>query len=160
VVDLAASGGGNCALTVPGERVVTENGVVILGWTDLAGRLPQHTSQLLGTNVVHLLELLTPAGDGALALDLDDPVQRGMTVARGGEVLWPPPPVAVSAAPSPVSSPPPDPVDEAAERERAAGAAAEAATLRRRRPPRSSCRSRCRSPRRRSSGTSRCSRSR
>src|SRR5690606_41297113 len=35
VVDLAASGGGNCALTVPGDRVVTENGVVILGWTDL-----------------------------------------------------------------------------------------------------------------------------
>ncbi|MFE6234809.1 Re/Si-specific NAD(P)(+) transhydrogenase subunit alpha [Cellulosimicrobium sp. NPDC057862] len=136
VVDLAASGGGNCALTVPGERVVTENGVVVVGWTDLAGRLPQHTSQLLGTNVVHLLELLTPGKDGTLALDLDDPVQRGMTVARDGEVLWPPPPVAVSAAPAPGSTvppPPPDPAREAAERERAAAEAASAASLRRRR---------------------------
>lgn len=101
VVDLAASGGGNCALTVPGERVVTDGGVVVLGWTDLAGRLPQHTSQLLGTNVVHLLELLTPGRDGQVALDLDDPVQRGITVTRDGDVLWPPPPVAVSAAPPP-----------------------------------------------------------
>ncbi|GED10449.1 Re/Si-specific NAD(P)(+) transhydrogenase subunit alpha [Cellulosimicrobium cellulans] len=134
VVDLAASGGGNCALTVPGERVVTENGVVVVGWTDLAGRLPQHTSQLLGTNVVHLLELLTPGKDGTLALDLDDPVQRGMTVAREGEVLWPPPPVAVSAAPAPGSTaPPPDPALEAAARERAAAEAASAASLRRRR---------------------------
>ncbi|WP_069387339.1 Re/Si-specific NAD(P)(+) transhydrogenase subunit alpha [Cellulosimicrobium cellulans] len=105
VVDLAASGGGNCALTVPGERVVTDGGVVVLGWTDLAGRLPQHTSQLLGTNVVHLLELLTPGRDGRVVLDLADPVQRGMTVTRDGDVLWPPPPVAVSAAPPPGAAP-------------------------------------------------------
>ncbi|MDM7855590.1 Re/Si-specific NAD(P)(+) transhydrogenase subunit alpha [Cellulomonas alba] len=102
VVDLAASGGGNCEATVPGERVVTDNGVVVLGWTDLAARLPRHTSQLFGTNVVNLLRLLTPGkDDGTLVLDLDDPVQRGMTVTKGGEVLWPPPPVTVSAAPPP-----------------------------------------------------------
>ena len=135
VVDLAASGGGNCELTVPGERVVTEGGVVVLGWTDLAGRLPQHTSQLLGTNVVHLLELLTPAKDGAVVLDLDDPVQRGMTVARDGEVLWPPPPVAVSAAPPPGGAQPPeDPASAAARRaaEAEQAAAAEATAAERR----------------------------
>jgi H+-translocating NAD(P) transhydrogenase subunit alpha len=114
IVDLAASGGGNCELTVPGQRVVTPNGVTIVGWTDLAGRLPRHTSQLFATNVVHLLELLTPAKDGALVIDLDDPVQRGMAVAHHGDLLWPPPPVAVSAAPAPVAvepPPPPVPVD-------------------------------------------------
>jgi len=109
IVDLAASGGGNCELTVPGERVVTPNGVTIVGWTDLAGRLPRHTSQLFGTNVVHLLELLTPGKDGVLVLDLEDPVQRGMTVTHEGALLWPPPPVAVSAAPV-VEPPPPPPV--------------------------------------------------
>lgn len=117
VVDLAAPGGGNCELTVPGERVVSKNGVVVLGWTDLAGRMPQHSSQLLGTNIVHLVQLLTPAKDGTLVLDLDDPVQRGMTVTHESEVLWPPPAVAVSAAPPPA---PPGPSDE----ERAATAAA------------------------------------
>lgn len=97
IVDLAAPGGGNCELTVPGRRVVSDNGVVILGYTDLPDRMPRHTSELLGTAVANLVQLGTPARDGRLVLDPDDVVVRGMTVARGGEVLWPPPPVAVSA---------------------------------------------------------------
>lgn len=100
IVDLAASGGGNCELTVPGERVVTDGGVVILGWTDLPSRMPQHTSQLVGTNIVHLVSLLTPGKDGHAVIDLDDPVVRGMTVAHQSTVMWPPPPVQVSAAPA------------------------------------------------------------
>jgi NAD(P) transhydrogenase subunit alpha len=110
IVDLAAPGGGNCELTVPGQRVVTDNGVVILGWTDLPDRMPRHTSELLGTAVANLVQLGTPGRDGHLAFDPDDVVVRGMTVAAGGEVLWPPPPVAVSAptsqgAPAPVVDP-------------------------------------------------------
>lgn len=101
IVDLAAANGGNCELTRPGERVVSENGVVVLGWTDLAGRMPGQASQLYATNLVNLLTLLTPAKDGRLVLDLDDPVVRGMTVTREGAVLWPPPPIQVSAAPAP-----------------------------------------------------------
>lgn len=108
IVDLAASGGGNCELTVPGQSVVTENGVTIVGYTDLTSRMPQHTSQLFGTNVVHLLELLTPGKDGELVLDLDDPVQRGMVVTRDGEILWPPPPIAVSAAAPTTAGPTPE----------------------------------------------------
>ncbi|MBE1877690.1 Re/Si-specific NAD(P)(+) transhydrogenase subunit alpha [Myceligenerans pegani] len=100
IVDLAAPGGGNCELTVPGERVVSPGGVVVLGWTDLPARMPRHTSELHGTAVANLLTLLTPGKDGEVRLDLDDVVQRGITVARGGEVLWPPPAVQVSAAPA------------------------------------------------------------
>jgi NAD(P) transhydrogenase subunit alpha len=111
VVDMAAANGGNVAGTVPGERVVTANGVTILGYTDLPGRLPTQASQLFGTNLVNLLKLLTPGKDGEVVLDLEDVVQRGMTVVRDGEVLWPPPPVQVSAAPAaaPVEAPPPTP---------------------------------------------------
>ncbi|MBD7919241.1 Re/Si-specific NAD(P)(+) transhydrogenase subunit alpha [Cellulomonas sp. Sa3CUA2] len=123
IVDLAASGGGNCELTVPGERVVSDNGVVVLGYTDLPSRMPQHTSQLFGTNVVHLMALLTPGKDGELVLDLDDPVQRGMTVTTGGDVTWPPPPVAVSAA-APVVTAPVETPEEVAARKAAAVAAA------------------------------------
>nr|WP_297430243.1 Re/Si-specific NAD(P)(+) transhydrogenase subunit alpha [uncultured Actinotalea sp.] len=125
VVDLAASGGGNCELTVPGERVVTDNGVVVLGYTDLTSRMPRHTSQLFGTNIVNLLTLLTPEKDGELTLDLEDPVQRGMTVTRAGEVLWPPPPVQVSAAPAA----PEVAVDPAQAERLAAEAAARAAAV-------------------------------
>ncbi|GAA2983133.1 NAD(P) transhydrogenase subunit alpha [Microbacterium terrae] len=102
IVDMAAGQGGNVEGSVAGEKVMTANGVVILGYTDLPGRLPQQASQLFGTNLLNLLKLLTPAKDGALTLDFDDVVQRAVTVVKDGDVLWPPPPVQVSAAPAPV----------------------------------------------------------
>jgi NAD(P) transhydrogenase subunit alpha len=109
VVDMAAASGGNVAGSRPGEKVVTANGVTILGYTDLPGRLPTQASQLFGTNLVNLMKLLTPEKDGLLVLDMDDVVQRGMTVVRDGEVLWPPPPVQVSAAPAAAAPPPAEP---------------------------------------------------
>jgi NAD(P) transhydrogenase subunit alpha len=111
IVDMAAANGGNVVGSVPGEAVVTENGVTILGYTDLAGRLPTQASQLYGTNLVNLLKLLTPGKDGRLVLDFDDVVQRTITVVRDGETTWPPPPVQVSAAPAaaPVEVAPPKP---------------------------------------------------
>ncbi|WP_029069410.1 Re/Si-specific NAD(P)(+) transhydrogenase subunit alpha [Jonesia quinghaiensis] len=101
IVDLAAQGGGNCELTVPGTKVVTDNGVTIIGYTDLPGRMPKHTSQLYGTNIVNLFKLLTPGKDGATVLNLDDVILRGITVTHGGDIYWPPPPIQVSAAPAP-----------------------------------------------------------
>ena len=85
--------------SVPDEIVVTANGVSIIGYTDLPGRLPAQASQLYGTNLVNLMKLLTPGKDGRLVLDMADVVQRSMTVVHRGEKTWPPPPVQVSAAP-------------------------------------------------------------
>ncbi len=102
IVDMAASNGGNCELARADELVVSDNGVKIIGYTDLPGRLPTQASQLFSTNLVNLLKLLTPAKDGVATLDLDDVVIRGMTVVKGGELLWPPPPVQVSATPAAV----------------------------------------------------------
>ncbi|WP_127794988.1 Re/Si-specific NAD(P)(+) transhydrogenase subunit alpha [Agromyces sp. LHK192] len=107
IVDMAAGQGGNVEGSVAGERIVTPNGVTILGYTDLASRLPTQASQLYGTNIVNLLKLLTPAKDGRLELDFDDVVQRAVTVTRGGDVTWPPPPVQVSAAPAASAAPAP-----------------------------------------------------
>jgi NAD(P) transhydrogenase subunit alpha len=99
IVDMAAANGGNAEGTVAGQKIVTSNGVTIIGYTDLAGRLAAQASQLYGTNLVNLMKLLTPGKDGQLVLDFDDVVQRSMTVVRDGEKTWPPPPVSVSAAP-------------------------------------------------------------
>lgn len=114
VVDMAAAQGGNVEGSAPGEKVVTENGVTILGYTDLAGRLPAQASQLYGTNLVNLLKLLTPEKDGRLVLDLEDVVQRSITVVHEGDTLWPPPPVQVSAAPAakPAAAPEPAPAKQ------------------------------------------------
>jgi NAD(P) transhydrogenase subunit alpha len=87
--------------------------VTIIGYTDLPGRLPAQASQLYGTNLVNLMKLLTPNKDGELVLDLDDVVQRGITVVRNGENMWPPPPVQVSAAPAPQKQAAPQPAKEA-----------------------------------------------
>ncbi len=102
IVDMAASNGGNCELARADELVVSDNGVKIIGYTDLPGRLPTQASQLFSTNLVNLLKLLTPGKDGTATLDLDDVVIRGMTVVKGGELLWPPAPVQVSATPAAV----------------------------------------------------------
>jgi NAD(P) transhydrogenase subunit alpha len=99
IVDMAAANGGNVEGVVKDQAVVTENGVRIIGYTDLAGRLPTQASQLYATNLVNLMKLMTPGKDGRLVLDFDDVVQRSITVVRDGEVTWPPPPVQVSAAP-------------------------------------------------------------
>ncbi len=105
IVDMAAQNGGNVAGSVAGEVVVTPNLVTIIGYTDLAGRLPTQASQLYGTNLVNLMKLLTPGKDGELVLDFDDVVQRSMTVVRNGEKTWPPPPVQVSAVPVSAAAP-------------------------------------------------------
>jgi len=104
---MAAANGGNCELTVPGEVTETDNGVKIIGYTDLAGRLPAQSSQLYGQNIVNLFKLVTPGKDGRLVLDMDDEIVRGITVTQASatgsasDILWPPPPVKVSAAPAP-----------------------------------------------------------
>ena len=103
IVDLAALGGGNCELTHPGESYVTDNGVTIIGYTDLPSRLPGQASQLYGTNLVNLLKLATPEKNGELVLNFDDEVIRTMTVCHEGQVAFPPPPVQVAAAPKSVA---------------------------------------------------------
>ncbi len=98
VVDLAGEQGGNCDLTVPGE-VVEREGVTIIGYTNLASRLPNQASTLYATNLVHLVTDLTPEKDGNLVINMDDDVIRGVTVVKDGEVTYPPPTVEVSAPP-------------------------------------------------------------
>jgi NAD(P) transhydrogenase subunit alpha len=111
IVDLAATGGGNCELTKPGLSYVTPNGVTIIGYIDMASRLPGQSSQLYATNLTNLVTLLTPSKDGELVLDFDDEIIRAVTITRNGEVTYPPPPVQVSAAPPPTdavaAAPPP-----------------------------------------------------
>jgi len=100
IVDMAAGTGGNVAGSEPDKLVVTSNGVKIIGYTDLATRLPTQASQLYGTNIVNLMKLLTPNKDGVMVIDMNDVVIRSMTVVSEGEITWPPPPVSVSAAPT------------------------------------------------------------
>jgi NAD(P) transhydrogenase subunit alpha len=97
IVDLAAERGGNCDLTVPDARIVTDNGVVIIGYTDFPSRMGAQASELYGNNVRHMLADLTPGKDGELVQNMADDVIRGSTVTFDGDVTWPPPPPKVAA---------------------------------------------------------------
>ncbi len=116
IVDLAAEQGGNCELTVPGE-VVERHGVKIIGYTDLPSRMARQSSQLYATNLLRLLEELTPGKDGKIVVNMEDELIRGATVIKDGEITWPPPPPKLSAAPpnakpaaAPVPPSPPKPL--------------------------------------------------
>ena len=84
IVDLAAEAGGNCALTEPGTEV-SRHDVVILGPLNLPATVPLHASQMYSRNissfVLHLVK------DGALKIDLDDPITKSMCIIREGEVV-------------------------------------------------------------------------
>ncbi|HEY5643735.1 MAG TPA: Re/Si-specific NAD(P)(+) transhydrogenase subunit alpha [Woeseiaceae bacterium] len=108
IVDLAAEQGGNCELTEPG-KVAAQNGVTIIGYTDLPSRLAAQSSQLYATNLRHLLTDLTPEKDGNIVVNMEDELIRGATVCKEGETTWPPPAPKLSAAPA-KAKPAPAPV--------------------------------------------------
>ncbi len=97
IIDLAAERGGNCDLTVPDQRVVTANGVVVIGYTDFPSRMATQSSTLYATNIRHMVADLTPAKDGVIVHNMADDVIRGATVAFEGQVTFPPPPPKVRA---------------------------------------------------------------
>jgi len=90
VVDLASEMGGNCEYTEKGKKIVTANGVTIIGYTDLPSRLPTQSSSLFGNNIVKYLGELGHKTEG-WRVNLDNDVVRGSIVLKNGEMLWPPP---------------------------------------------------------------------
>ena len=97
VVDLAAERGGNCDLTVPDQKIVSENGVTVVGYTDFPSRMAAQASTLYATNIRHMLTDLTPKKDGVIAHNMDDDVIRGATVTKAHEITFPPPPPKIAA---------------------------------------------------------------
>ncbi|MCK0170531.1 Re/Si-specific NAD(P)(+) transhydrogenase subunit alpha [Aliiroseovarius sp. S1123] len=97
IVDLAAEKGGNAEGTVMDEKVVTENGVTIIGYTDFPSRMAAQSSSLYANNIRHMMTDLTPEKDGVVNHDMEDDVIRGATVTHQGEITFPPPPPKVQA---------------------------------------------------------------
>ncbi|WP_425101257.1 Re/Si-specific NAD(P)(+) transhydrogenase subunit alpha [Tropicibacter sp. S64] len=121
IIDLAAEKGGNVEGTVKDEKVVTENGVTIIGYTDFPSRMATQSSTLYATNIRHMMTDLTPEKDGKINHNMEDDVIRGATVTYQGEITFPPPPPKVAA----IAAKPKEKVKElTAEEKRAAEVAA------------------------------------
>ena len=97
IVDLAAERGGNCDLTVMDQKVVSDNGVTVVGYTDFPSRMAAQASTLYSTNIRHMLTDLTPKKDGVIVHNMEDDVIRGATVAHAGAITYPPPPPKIAA---------------------------------------------------------------
>ncbi|OYR23000.1 Re/Si-specific NAD(P)(+) transhydrogenase subunit alpha [Brucella thiophenivorans] len=97
VVDLAAERGGNCDLTVPDRKIVTDNGVTVVGYMDFPSRMASQASTLYSTNIRHMMTDLTPTKDGIIFHNMEDDVVRGATVTFEGEITFPPPPPKIQA---------------------------------------------------------------
>ena len=82
IVDLAAERGGNCELTRADETVV-EQGVTILGPTNLPATVPYHASQMYSKNVHAFLTQFLKGGK--LELDFSDGILRATCVTGGSE---------------------------------------------------------------------------
>ncbi|MFY0692092.1 MAG: Re/Si-specific NAD(P)(+) transhydrogenase subunit alpha [Paracoccaceae bacterium] len=121
IIDLAAEKGGNCKLTVMDEKIVTDNGVTIVGYTDFPSRMAAQSSSLYATNIRHMMTDLTPEKDGVLVHDMEDDVIRGATVTFDKEITYPPPPPKVAAiAAAPKKEPPKEKTPEEIKAEEAA----------------------------------------
>jgi len=94
IVDLAAQQGGNCTLT-QADRVVTHQGVRIIGYTDLPSRMAIQTSWLYGTTLVNMIEEM--GGAENFTIDLENEIVRNALITHDGVVTWPPPPKPVTA---------------------------------------------------------------
>ena len=126
VVDLAAERGGNCDLTVADEKIVSKNGVTVVGYTDFPSRMAAQSSTLYATNIRHMMTDLTPEKDGNIVHDMEDDVIRGATVTHEGAVTFPPPPPKIQAIAAQKKEPVKEPTAE--EKLAAEAAAFKAAT--------------------------------
>lgn len=88
IVDLAVERGGNCPLSKPG-KLVEHKGVKIMGYLNVAGRIPVDSSSFYAKN---LLNFLTPMFDGETGkfnIDWEDETVTGTALMRDGKIIHP-----------------------------------------------------------------------
>lgn len=89
IVDLAAERGGNCELTKPGETVVTDNGVKIIGTLNYPATVPVNASGLYARNLLSFLDLMLDKNEGTLNVNMDDDLIQGTMIAKDGVLVHP-----------------------------------------------------------------------
>ena len=107
-VDLAAQNGGNVAQTKPNKVVTTDNGIKIVGYTDLPSRLASTSSALFGNNIAKFILSIGPQTTkekGFFQFDMEDDAVQNMLISFNSVPRWP-------DQITPFSPPPPPPKAE------------------------------------------------
>ncbi len=87
IVDMAVETGGNVEGSVAGNEVSTENGVTIVGPTNLPGRVGKHSSQMYSTNLMNLISEFWDAESNQLVLNPDDEIIKNCLITRDGKLV-------------------------------------------------------------------------
>ncbi|MEI6558846.1 MAG: Re/Si-specific NAD(P)(+) transhydrogenase subunit alpha [Rhodospirillaceae bacterium] len=101
IVDLAVEQGGNVEGARPGEIVITENGVKIIGHLNVPSRIAVDASALYARNLFNLLQSFVDKKTGVFAIPWADEVVKGIALTRDGQIIHPafaPAPVAAAGA--------------------------------------------------------------
>ena len=88
VVDLAVEAGGNVALSQAGEAVDV-GGVIILGFTNVAGRLAADASSLYARNLYNFIAAFWDKEAKTFAVDWEDAIFKGVGLTRDGALVHP-----------------------------------------------------------------------
>jgi NAD(P) transhydrogenase subunit alpha len=85
IVDLAVEAGGNCEGSELG-KVIEKNGVKIVGYANMPGRIPTDASAVYARNLLNLLTLCVDKG--SLTIPWDDEIIKAIALTREGKTLW------------------------------------------------------------------------
>ncbi|HEY7971916.1 MAG TPA: Re/Si-specific NAD(P)(+) transhydrogenase subunit alpha [Xanthobacteraceae bacterium] len=88
IVDLAVERGGNVEGVKP-DQVTDVNGVKIVGYRNVPGRLAASASSLYARNLFNFVELLIDKKTNALAVNWDDEIVKATALTRDGAVIHP-----------------------------------------------------------------------
>jgi NAD(P) transhydrogenase subunit alpha len=88
LVDLAVERGGNVE-GVQAGKVTDVNGVKIVGFTNVPGRLAASASALYAKNLLTFLEILIDKKEKKLSVNWDDEIVKATALTRDGAVVHP-----------------------------------------------------------------------
>lgn len=86
IVDMAAANGGNCPLS-EADKIVTKEGVTLVGITNFPALMPADSSGFYGHNLINLLGLMID-DKGALTINLEDDIIAASLVTHSGTVRF------------------------------------------------------------------------
>jgi NAD(P) transhydrogenase subunit alpha len=84
IIDLAASTGGNCAVTENGKTIY-HKGVCVIGDSNLASTLPKDASAMFSKNILNFLKLFFVKGE--FKLNFEDDIIAATCIAHEGKTI-------------------------------------------------------------------------
>ncbi len=86
IIDIAAATGGNTPQTKNNEQITTENGVLIVGNSNLQSGMPSDASKMYGKNILNFLQLIIN-NEGSFNLNFDDELVKGTCITNSGKII-------------------------------------------------------------------------